>query len=184
MTSSPTQVAAPPRSDAMTEFRRWYHACGPAGLLRVTSQGLLDVDSKLSDEFMIGTLGNRWFIGIPESVSSWFLRAPWLHLAVRPGLGGIALVCGRLTDGKQALKEFALYFDGVHSTVADSLMHYHYIDIRLIVSNGEAGTRSVSRKAAMTMEVVPVSGERVLDTFLSGRSASAYRSRVAAGAAS
>lgn len=182
MTHSPSHTAAQARpadgldqGNAMADFRHWYSACGAAGKLRVTSPGLLEVDSKLSDEFMIGTLGNRFFIGVPPDVCTWFLRAPWLHLAVRPGFGGLALVCGKLSNGRQAMREFALYFDGVHVAAVNSLANYHYIDIRQIISNGDLGTRSVSRKAAMTMEVVPVSGERNLETFMSGRSASIYR---------
>ncbi|WP_137917033.1 hypothetical protein [Hydrogenophaga sp. 2FB] len=159
---------------ALNAFKSWYQAGHDAGHIRMPSTGVLEVHGELSDQFMIGLLGNRYFIGVPQSALGWFLDAPWVHVALRPGFSGLALVCGRFASGKKGLKEFVLYFGNVSTAIAQYLSNYHYLDIRAIVMTDEEGQRAVSKKAAMTLEVVPVAGEINFDTFAKGASSSAF----------
>lgn len=159
---------------ALDAFKAWYQAGHDAGHIRMPSAGVLEVHGELSDQFMIGLLGNRYFIGVPEGALGWFLDAPWVHVALRPGFSGLAMVCGRFASGKKGLKEFVLYFGDVSTAIAQYLSNYHYLDIRAIVTTGDDGQRAVSKRASMTLEVVPVTGERIFETFANGASSSAF----------
>lgn len=160
--------------DPAESFRTWWSECSSKGWLRLASPQLMEVDQALSSKFMIGIFGRRFYIGVPPEAATWFFDAPWIHLAVRPGFSGVALVCGRFKSGKKAMNDFALYFSGVPAAIATTLGAFHYIDVRGIV-NGQY----VTKEAFMTMEVVPVHGEVKFDTFASGASSAAFHRQLA-----
>lgn len=155
-------------------FRGWYAKNSAKGHIRVTGPGMLDISEHLSNQFMLGLLGQRFFVGVPQSELHWFLHAPWIHAAVRPGYSGLSLVCGKFIAGSQALDEFSLNFDLVSASVVKTLMNYHYMDVRAIVDTGDVTQSAVSKQSLLTIEVVPVEGDRAFATFFNGRSSASY----------
>ncbi len=156
-------------SAAFDTFRTWWGTCTAGGMMRMTSPGLFEAGPGLNEKFMMGLLGRRFFLGIPEDVMKWFVHAPWMHVAVRPNFSGIALVCSKFGAGKRGIREFAIFFPDVPVEVVSMLSSYHYIDVRAIV-----GDKAVSKVSSMTMEVVPVQGDLNFETFSSGASAAAF----------
>lgn len=158
-------------------FRGWYSRHSGKGHIRVTSPGMLDISEHLSNQFMLGLLGQRYFIGVPQSELHWFLGTPWIHAAVRPGHSGLSLVCGKFVAGSHAMEPFALNFDLVSSSVVKSLANYHYLDVRAIVDTGDSSQSAVSKQSLLTIEVVPVDGDRAFATFFNGRSSASFLSK-------
>lgn len=164
-----SEVDADGLAVAFDTFRSWWAASTSAGMMRMTTPGLFEAAPALSDQFMMGILGRRFFLGIPEDVMKWFVHAPWMHVAVRPNFSGLALVCGKFGSGKRGIREFAIFFPDAPTEVVSVLSSYHYIDVRPIV-----GGNAVSKMSAMTLEVVPVHGDLNFETFASGASAAAF----------
>lgn len=163
------EVGVPGAADAAESFSQWWNDCSARGRVRMPSPQLMEVDASLSAEFMIGLFGRRFFIGIPPSTTSWFSKAPWIHVAVRPGSSGLALVCGSFGHRKRNMREFALYFPGVPTEVVNNLSTFHYIDVREIVE-----PRTISVHSTMVLEVIPVAGDLTFETFASGQSSTSF----------
>jgi len=162
---------------ALAEFRRWYTENSSKGQIRVTSPGMLDISPELSEEFMLGIFGSRYFMGIPQGLLPWFLFAPWIHIALRPGFTGISLVCDRFAAEGLSIEPFSLNFDSVQAGVVKSLANYHFIDVRAIVETSDSNTCAVGKLTLMTIEVIPVVGERDFPTVFAGKSAAAHAVR-------
>lgn len=115
------------------------------------SPGVMNVLPKLSEDFCIGMLDMRFFVGIPIECESWFGALPWESAVVDDARSVLSLRCAGFESGSNGMPEFSLNFDVAPRGYMTMLTNYHYLDVRSV-----APSPSPEEPARISKEVITV----------------------------
>lgn len=139
---------------AVKAFTRWFRYQHQVGGLALPADGRIEVLPKLSQQFCIGMHDLRYFIGIPKACAPWFLDMPWLHSEVSEASSMLVLRCDGHHSGGMVLPSFALEFNVQPDGYIGGLLHYHYLDVRVIEQTSSSnGALAISREVYLTLNI-------------------------------